>query len=65
MKLNEMRKKSTDELKKLVNDEKKLMQDKYLMFKIGKEKNTSQFKKKRKLISQLFTVIKEKEVLSE
>jgi ribosomal protein L29 len=64
MQLGDLRKKNQTELSKLLQDSKKELQDKYLMFKIGKEKNTSQFKKTNRDIAQILTIIKEKEVLS-
>lgn len=64
MDINEMRKKEKTELVKALKEEQKNLFDLQMDIEIGKEKNPIKKKNQKKLIAQLLTVIREKEIIN-
>lgn len=64
MDINEMRKKEKIELVKALKEEQKNLFDLQMDIEIGKEKNPIKKKNQKKLIAQLLTVIREKEIIN-
>lgn len=64
MDINEMRKKEKIELVKALKEEQKNLFDLQMDIEIGKEKNPIKKKTQKKLIAQLLTVIREKEIIN-
>jgi len=62
MKLSEMREKTVDELKQLVVDSKKQLLEARIKKSMHKLENTAEISKTKRLIAQVKTVIKEKEI---
>ena len=62
MKLSEMREKTVEELKQFIVDSKKQLLDARIKKSMHKLENTAEISKTKRLIAQVKTVIKEKEI---